>query len=225
MDIYERIRRNILDGDAEEVSELIEKAIKLKYPPKCILEEGLVAGINILAEKFRDEMVLIPEAIIASRALNAGLKTLNPYLRESKIYKGKAIIGTVEGDVHDIGKNIAKTMAATTGLEIKDLGVDVSSEQFIQAIKEYKPDIVMISALLTTTLRQMKAVIKAIEDNNLRKDVVIFVGGYPVIEQYANEIGADYYTQSANELRQLLEKNIDKILKQCRAKKSTKENK
>lgn len=222
MDVYEEIRVNLLEGEAEKVSELIENAIKLKYPPECLLQEGLIKGIEILADKFKTEMVMVPEALIASRALNAGLETINPYLHNgSRKYKGRALIGTVEGDIHDIGKNIAKMMADTTGLEVIDLGVDISAETFVNAIKEYKPQLVMISALLTTTLKYMKETIQKIEEAGLRKDVVIFVGGSPVTSRYAKEIGADYYTADVIELRNVLDKNLDKmILKQDRANKS-----
>lgn len=221
MDVYEEIRVNLLEGEAEKVSDLIENAIKLKYPPECLLQQGLIAGIEILAEKFKTEMVMVPEALIASRALNAGLETLTPYLNNGvRKYKARALIATVEGDVHDIGKNIAKMMATTTGLEVIDLGVDISPETFVEAIKKYKPQIVMISALLTTTLKYMKETIQKIEEEGLRKDVVIFVGGSPVTSRYAKEIGADYYTGDVIELRDVLNKNLDKILKQDRANKS-----
>lgn len=220
MDIYKEIRINLLDGEAEKVSELIDKAIKLKYPPECLLQEGLIKGIEILAEKFKTEMVMVPEALIATRALNAGLETLDPYLKDGIKYKARALIGTVEGDIHDIGKNIAKMMAATTGLEVIDLGVDVSAETFVKAIKEYKPEIVMISALLTTTLKYMKDIIETIKKAGFRKDVVIFVGGSPVTPQYAREIGADYYTGDVVELRNVLNNNLDKMIKQNRANKS-----
>ena len=220
MDVYEEIRKNLLDGNAEIVSELIDKAIKLKYPPESLLKEGVIKGIEILAEKFKTEMVMVPEALIATRALNAGLETLDPYLKEGIKYKARALIGTVEGDIHDIGKNIAKMMASTTGLEIIDLGVDVSAETFVKAISKYKPEIVMISALLTTTLKYMKNTIQMIENAGLRKEVVIFVGGSPVTPQYAREIGADYYTGDVIELRNVLNNDLDKILKQNRVNKS-----
>ena len=220
MDVYERVRQNILAGEAEEVSKIVKELVNLKYPPEKILQEGLIKGIEILADKFKTEMVLIPEALVATRALNAGLKTISPYIKKDNMYKARAVIGTVEGDIHDIGKNLVKMVVSTVGVEVIDLGIDVSIEKFIDAIKKYKPQLVMISALLTTTLKQMKLTIEEIENKNLRDDVIIFVGGAPVTRAYAMEIKADYYTKDVVELRDLLGENLDKILKQKSTKKS-----
>ena len=214
MDVYEKVRQNILAGEAEEVSKIVKELVNLKYPPEKILQEGLIKGIEILANKFKTEMVLIPEALVATRALNAGLKTISPYIKKDNMYKARAVIGTVEGDIHDIGKNLVKMVVSTVGVEVIDLGIDVSIEKFIDAIKKYKPQLVMISALLTTTLKQMKLTIEEIENKNLRDDVIIFVGGAPVTRAYAMEIKADYYTKDVVELRDLLDENLDKILKQ-----------
>lgn len=220
MDVYERVRQNILAGEDEEVSKIVKELVNLKYPPEKILQEGLIKGIEILADKFKTEMVLIPEALVATRALNAGLKTISPYIKKDNMYKARAVIGTVEGDIHDIGKNLVKMVVSTVGVEVIDLGIDVSIEKFIDAIKKYKPQLVMISALLTTTLKQMKLIIEEIENKNLRDDVIIFVGGAPVTRAYAMEIKADYYTKDVVELRDLLDENLDKILKQKSTKKS-----
>ena len=220
MDVYERVRQNILEGEAEEVSKIVKELVNLKYPPEKILQEGLIKGIEILADKFKTEMVLIPEALVATRALNSGLKTISPYIKKDNMYKARAVIGTVEGDIHDIGKNLVKMVVSTVGVEVIDLGIDVSIEKFIDAIKKYKPQLVMISALLTTTLKQMKLTIEEIENKNLRDDVIIFVGGAPVTRAYAMEIKADYYTKDVVELRDLLDENLDKILKQKSTKKS-----
>ncbi|MDU6823743.1 cobalamin B12-binding domain-containing protein [Intestinibacter bartlettii] len=220
MDVYERVRQNILAGEDEEVSKIVKELVNLKYPPEKILQEGLIKGIEILADKFKTEMVLIPEALVATRALNAGLKTISPYIKKDNMYKARAVIGTVEGDIHDIGKNLVKMVVSTVGVEVIDLGIDVSIEKFIDAIKKYKPQLVMISALLTTTLKQMKLTIEEIKNKNLRDDVIIFVGGAPVTRAYAMEIKADYYTKDVVELRDLLDENLDKILKQKSTKKS-----
>ena len=220
MDVYERVRQNILEGEAEEVSKIVKELVNLKYPPEKILQEGLIKGIEILADKFKTEMVLIPEALVATRALNAGLKTISPYIKRDNMYKARAVIGTVEGDIHDIGKNLVKMVVSTVGVEVIDLGIDVSIDKFIEAIKKYKPQLVMISALLTTTLKQMKLTIEEIKNKNLRDDVIIFVGGAPVTRAYAMEIKADYYTKDVVELRDLLDENLDKILKQKSTKKS-----
>lgn len=222
MDVYQEIRIKLLDGDAEQVSELVRKLVKLKYPPEKILQEGLIKGIYILADKFKTEMVLVPEALVVSRALNAGLETLDPYINKNTRtkYRARAIIGTVEGDIHDIGKNLVKMMISTVGIEIIDLGVDVSKEEFVYAIKEYKPDFVMISTLLTTTLKQINKVIELIKKEGLRDNVIIFLGGFPVTKKFALNVGADYFTEDAVELRDLLNNNLEKILKQNKTKKS-----
>ena len=220
MDVYERVRQNILAGEAEEVSKIVKELVNLKYPPEKILQEGLIKGIEILADKFKTEMVLIPEALVATRALNAGVKTISPYIKKDNMYKARAVIGTVEGDILDIGKNLVKMVVSTVGVEVIDLGIDVSIEKFIDAIKKYKPQLVMISALLTTTLKQMKLTVEEIKNKNLRDDVIIFVGGAPVTRAYAMEIKADYYTKDVVELRDLLDENLDKILKQKSTKKS-----
>lgn len=213
MSIYEEIRMNLNEGEAEEVIRLVEKAVAIKYPPQKILEEGLLKGIEILAEKFRDESVLIPEALMTTRAFNAGLECLEKHVKYEKIYKGSAVIGTVEGDFHDIGKNIVKSVMFSSQIQVIDLGIDVSKEEFIDAIKKYEPDFVVISALLTTTMREMKYIVEEIKKEKLRDDVVIFVGGAPVTGTYAEEIGADYYTEDALELKIFLQKNINKLLK------------
>ena len=167
-------------------------------------------------------MVLVPEALVVSRALNAGLETLDPYINKNTRtkYRARAIIGTVEGDIHDIGKNLVKMMISTVGIEIIDVGVDVSKEEFVYAIKEYKPDFVMISTLLTTTLKQINKVIELIKKEGLRDNVIIFLGGFPVTKKFALNVGADYFTEDAVELRDLLNNNLEKILKQNKTKKS-----
>ncbi|MGL5695134.1 MAG: cobalamin B12-binding domain-containing protein [Peptostreptococcaceae bacterium] len=213
MDVYKEIIEKLNEGEAEDVIKLVEKAIAIKYPPQKILEEGLLKGIEVLADKFRDQSVLIPEALMTTRAFNAGLGCLDKYIKNENMYKGNAVIGTVEGDFHDIGKNIVKSVISSNQIQVIDLGIDVAKDEFISAIKKYKPDLVVISALLTTTMKEMKYIIDEIEKENLRDEVVIFVGGAPVTDEYADEIGADYYTEDALELKEFLEKNINKLLK------------
>ena len=218
MDIYEEMIHELLEGEAEELCNLIEKAIKVKYPVEKIFQEGLVKGVNIMADKFVTNSVLVPEALMVSRALNAGLDVIEEYLPKEHRYKGIAVIGTIEGDVHDIGKNIIKSIVSTAGIKVIDLGVNVPSEVFIKKIKEYRADLVMISALLTTTVRKIKIVVEDIKKEGLREDVIIFVGGLPVTKEYAKEIGADYYTENAMEMKKFLFANIDKILKTKKSK-------
>lgn len=218
MDIYEDIRTKLLEGEAEELCYVIERAIKVKYPVEKIFQEGLVKGINILAEKFTNDDVLVPEALMASRALNAGLELIDEYIPDVNKYIAKALIGTVEGDVHDVGKNIIKAVVSSAGIKVIDLGVNVTKKDFIRNIKEYNPDIVMISALLTTTIHEMKYIIDELKKEGLREDLIIFVGGFPVTKEYAKDIGADYYTDNALDMKIFLSKNIDKIIKTKKSK-------
>ena len=214
MDIYEDIRRNVLQGNAKEVKALVEKALALRYPAESILKDGLILGVDMLSYKFRNSNVSVPEAMIATRALNTGLRVVSPYLKKRE--KGpacRALIGTVEGDLHDIGKNLVKIYVSTLDIEVIDLGVDVSKEEFADAVRKYKPDMVMISSLLLTTLDEIPSVINELKKQGLRDDIIIFVGGLPVTPEFAKEAGADYYSRDALELRNFLDKNMDKLLK------------
>lgn len=212
MEIYDEIKRELLEGEAENVCNLIEDAIKNKYPVESILEKGLIQGIEILAEKFIVNEVLIPEVLLVSRAFNAGLDVLDDYFPKQKKFIGTALIGTVEGDIHDIGKNIIKAIVCGMGMKVYDLGVNISKEVFVQKIKEYNPDFVMISALLTTTICEMKDIIDEIKKEGLRDDVIIFVGGLPITEKYAKGIDADYFTDSAFGMKEFLSKNLKVLL-------------
>lgn len=214
MNIYEDIRRSLLMGKAKEVKALTEKALALKYPAESILKDGLILGIEMLSYKFRTSDVAVPEALMAARAFNTGVKTVTPYLPKKESTPAcRVIIGTVEGDLHDIGKNLVKIYISTLNIEVIDLGVDVSKEDFANAVKKYKPQIVMISALLLTTLPEIKEVIQELERQKLRKSLIIFTGGLPVTPEFAKEAGADYYSRDALELRNFLDKHLDKLLK------------
>lgn len=213
MDIYEDIRRNLLMGNAAKVSDLVKKALALKYPPESIMKDGLILGVDMLAYKFRTKDVSVPEALMVTRALNIGMKEVKPYLKTEEKRDCRAIIGTVEGDLHDIGKNLVKTYIETLGIDVIDLGVDVPKEAFSEAVRTWKPQIVFISTLLITTLDEIPRVIKELEDEGLRDSVVVFVGGLPVTPDFAHEAGADYYTSDALELRNFLSKNLNKIIK------------
>ena len=159
MDIYEDIRRNMMQGRAKEVKALVEKALALKYPPESIVKDGLVLGVEMLAYKFKNNAVAVPEALMVTRAFNTGMKVVTPYLKTENQYQCRAVIGTVEGDIHDIGKNLVKTYVSTVGVEVIDLGVDVSKEAFAEAIRTWKPQIVIISTLLLTTLDEVRNII------------------------------------------------------------------
>jgi len=192
------ISKALQGGDAEKVSELVRQALQEDIVPKKILEEGLIQGMSIIGEKFKKNEVYVPEVLIAARAMHAGMDVLKPKLTETGVKNiGKVVMGTVKGDLHDIGKNLVKMMLEGAGFEVIDLGVDVSEEKFVEAVKAHQPNIVGMSALLTTTMVNMPEVIKALEAAGLRDKVRVMVGGAPITQNYADQIGADGYSPDA----------------------------
>ncbi len=185
-------------GDVGKVEELIRLALEEELSPKEILENGLIKGMNIVGIKFKNNEIYVPEVLIAARAMHAGMNILRPKLVETGVKNiGKVAIGTVRGDLHDIGKNLVKMMLEGAGFEVVDLGVDVSADKFVSAVKELQPDIVGMSALLTTTMVYMPEVIKSLEAAGLRDKVKVMIGGAPVTQNYAEQIGADGYSPDA----------------------------
>ena len=198
MSVLNEISTAIQNGKAKIVKELIEKALSEGLEAKSILDDGLLAGMDIIADKFKKNEVYVPEVLIAARAMNAGTEMLKPYLAESGVKPiGKAILGTVKGDLHDIGKNIVRMMFEGKGIEVIDLGVDVSAEKFVETFKAEKPEIVAMSALLTTTMTEMKNTVDAFVASGLRDDAYIMVGGAPLTQEFCNSIGADFYAHDA----------------------------
>lgn len=192
------ISKALQGGDAEKVSELVRQALQEDIVPKKILEEGLIQGMSIIGEKFKKNEVYVPEVLIAARAMHAGMDVLKPKLTETGVKNiGKVVMGTVKGDLHDIGKNLVKMMLEGAGFEVIDLGVDVSEEKFVEAVKAHQPNIVGMSALLTTTMVNIPEVIKALEAAGLRDKVRVMVGGAPITQNYADQIGADGYSPDA----------------------------
>ncbi len=185
-------------GDAGKVEELVQQALTEQFSPRAILENGLIQGMNIIGVKFKNNEVYVPEVLIAARAMHAGMNVLKPKLVETGVKNiGKVVIGTVKGDLHDIGKNLVRMMLEGAGFEVIDLGVDVSADKFVSAVKEHQPDILGMSALLTTTMVNMVEVIKALQLADLRGKVKVMVGGAPVTQNYADQIGADGYSPDA----------------------------
>lgn len=185
-------------GDAEKVEELVKKSLEENLAPKKILEDGLIKGMGIIGAKFKKNEVYVPEVLIAARAMHAGMNILKPKLIETGVKNiGVVAIGTVKGDLHDIGKNLVKMMLEGAGFEVIDLGIDVSVDKFVEAVKEHKPNIIAMSALLTTTMVNMPEVIKALEAAGLREKVKIMIGGAPITQNYADQIGADGYSPDA----------------------------
>ena len=208
MDLKE-IADNLIKGKAPEVKELVQKAIDEGEDVEKVLNEGLVAGMSVVGAKFKANEFYVPEVLIAARAMKAGMGILRPILAEKNIKGiGTVVLGTVRGDLHDIGKNLVAMMLEGAGFEIIDLGVDVSPEKFIETAKEKKADLVGLSALLTTTMPSMKDVVKAVGDSGLKDKVKVMIGGAPLTQSYADEIGADGYAPDAasavDEIKQLL---------------------
>jgi 5-methyltetrahydrofolate--homocysteine methyltransferase len=190
------IQEALLKGKKEEVEKLVDRALSSKIPTARILNEGLIAGMERVGIMFKNNEVFIPEVLVAARAMNAGLVKLEPFLVRDKIQpKGSVVIGTVKGDLHDIGKNLVAMMLRGAGYRIIDLGIDVSAEKFVSAARENKADIVALSALLTTTMIQMKNIVETLHSQGLKIPVII--GGAPVTREYADEIKAEGYAADA----------------------------
>ena len=191
------IAESIIKGQAPAVKQMVEKAIVEGINPGEILDKGLIAGMSVIGERFKKNEVYVPEVLIAARAMHAGMDLLKPLLSESGIEsKGVFAIGTVKGDLHDIGKNLVMMMMEGAGYTIVDLGVDVTPERFVEAVNE-GAQILGMSALLTTTMPAMKSSIDALKAAGVRESVKIMVGGAPLTQEYAVEIGADGYAQDA----------------------------
>jgi len=198
MNILEEISTLLQQGRIPKVKELVNQALEDGIEPKKILDEGLLSGMNVVGEKFKNNQVFIPEVLIAARAMNAGVELLKPRLiAEGLESKGTVVIGTVKGDLHDIGKNIVKMMIESKGLDVVDLGTDVDAKIFVQEAINHNADIICCSALLTTTMTEMKNVVKDTVDAGIRDKVKIMVGGAPITQGFCDSIGADYYTPDA----------------------------
>ncbi len=189
---------NIIRGKKDPAVELTKQALDEGIEPQNIINDGLIAGMAVVGEKFKKNEFYVPEVLIAARAMKECMKVLKPLLAESGVKPvGTVVIGTVKGDLHDIGKNLVAMMLQGNGFEVVDLGVDVSPEKFIDAAKENKAELVALSALLTTTMPGMKQTIDAIEAAGIRSEVKVMIGGAPVTQKYSDEIGADGYSPDA----------------------------
>lgn len=198
MTVFEKIAAQVVNGDSESVSGLVQEALSRNHFAEEVLNKGLVVGMGIVSERFKNNECFIPEVLVSARAMNAGLDILNPLLTAAKIKaRGKVVIGTVKGDLHDIGKNIVAMMLKGAGFEVIDLGADVPKEKFIEAVQTKEADVVGMSALLTTTMIYMKEVIESLKSVHLKSSVKVIVGGAPLTEDYAQKIGADGYSPDA----------------------------
>ena len=195
---FNLISENLQKGRAKDVEALVTLALAENVPAKDILEQGMMTGMAIIGEKFKKNEVFVPEVLIAARAMNMGMKVLKPALVSAGVEaRGTVVIGTVKGDLHDIGKNLVGMMMEGAGLRVVDLGTDVSPERFVEAAKTEKANIIACSALLTTTMTQMKNVVQAAETAGIRGTVKIMVGGAPVTDNFCAQIGADKYSADA----------------------------
>ena len=198
MVVLREISENLQKGKSKLVKEMVTQAIEEGADPEQILNEGLLNGMNVIGEKFKNNEVYVPEVLVAARAMNMGMQVLKPHLAANGVKAtGKVCIGTVQGDLHDIGKNLVKMMMEGKGLEVIDLGTDVSPEAFVQTAIEQNCQVICCSALLTTTMGVMEEVVKAAEAAGIRDKVKIMVGGAPVNEDFCKKIGADCYTVDA----------------------------
>jgi len=197
-DILAKIASELYEGEDETVVELVQKALDQGMAPAEILQGGLISGMDEVGQDFKSGELFVPEVLIAARAMHAGMNVLRPLLTESESAgAGKYLIGTVKGDLHDIGKNLVKMMLEGAGFETIDLGTDVEPQAFVDAVREHKPKLIGMSALLTTTMVQMRATVEALEEAGLRDSVKIMIGGAPVTEAFAADIGADAYAPDA----------------------------
>lgn len=195
---YEELAEALIGGKAPQVRELTEKALAEGEKPQDVLNKGLVAGMSVVGAKFKANEFYVPEVLIAARAMKNGMEVLRPKLVETGVEPvAKVAIGTVQGDLHDIGKNLVAMMMEGAGFEIIDLGVDVRPEKFVESVKERNAGLICLSALLTTTMPAMKDTIQALQDAGMRGSVSVMIGGAPVTQNYADEIGADGYAPDA----------------------------
>lgn len=185
-------------GRAPKVKAAVTKALEEGIPASEILENGLLAGMDIIGQKFKNNEVFVPEVLVAARAMNRGVEILRPYLVEDGVEtKGTVILGTVKGDMHDIGKNLVRMMMEGKGLEVIDIGVDVPTESFLDAAREHNAKLICCSALLTTTMGEMKNVVDAVKASEMNGKVKIMIGGAPITQTFCEQIGADCYTPDA----------------------------
>jgi 5-methyltetrahydrofolate--homocysteine methyltransferase len=198
MSVLEDIAENLMKGKANDVKALVEKALSEGEEPGKILNEGLLKGMSVVGERFKKNEVYVPEVLIAARAMKSGMSVLQPKLAESGVEPvGVAVIGTVKGDLHDIGKNLVGMMLEGAGFKVVDLGIDVPPEKFVEGATESKAKVVGVSALLTTTMTNMKAVIDAFKSSPLAGEAKVMIGGAPVTQAFCDEIGADGYAPDA----------------------------
>ncbi|MGC9383511.1 MAG: cobalamin B12-binding domain-containing protein [Kosmotogaceae bacterium] len=211
MSLLEKLKDSIVNTNPGAAKELTEQALSEGYDAKTILDDSLIPGMDEVGRLFKEGDYFVPEVLVAAKAMHASMDIIEPLLVKGGVKKaGKVIAGTIDGDLHDIGKNLVCMMLKGAGFEVVDLGVDVKPEAFVKAVKEEKPGFLLISALLTSTMINMPNVIKALENEGLRDKVKVIIGGAPVSESYAKEIDADGYSEDSTGAVDLLRKLVKK---------------
>jgi 5-methyltetrahydrofolate--homocysteine methyltransferase len=207
--MLQEIHAKVIAGDANGVSEQVQAALDAGEKAGDILNQAMISAMQEVGQRFENGECFVPEMLIAARAMQTGLAILRPHLVAADIKPlGKVIVGTVKGDLHDIGKNLVSMMMEGAGFDVVDLGVDIEAAKFVEAVKEHQPDIVALSALLTTTMPSMQQTIDALSEAGIRSQVKVMVGGAPVSQAYADEIGADFFASNAAAAANVAKENI-----------------
>ena len=202
---FEKLSESVIKGEEEKVKELVQEAIDEGLEPSEIINQGLISGMNVVGKRFKEGDMFVPEVLLSARSMKVGMELVNPLLVEGEMEEaGKVLLGTVEGDLHDIGKNLVGMMMESGGLEVINLGTDVTAAEFAEAVREHKPDVLGMSALLTTTMLEMQNTIEVLIEEGLRDSVKIIVGGAPVTKEFADEIGADGWAPDAASAKDLV---------------------
>ncbi|HHT26759.1 MAG TPA: cobalamin-binding protein [Firmicutes bacterium] len=198
MEILSQLADAVIKGKANDVQSLTNSALAAGIAPATLINDGLIAGMQVIADRFKKNEIYVPEVLIAARAMTAGLNILKPLISDTDMKPvAKIVIGTVKGDLHDIGKKLVAMMLEGAGLTVIDLGIDVAPEKFVNAVVEHQPDLVGMSALLTTTMPAMSQTIQLLQESGLRDKVKVIIGGAPITDAYAKQIGADGYAPDA----------------------------
>jgi 5-methyltetrahydrofolate--homocysteine methyltransferase len=210
-EILSTISTAVIEGNLDDMVDLTEDALDEGLDAQEILNQGLMSGMDYVGAEFKAGNMFVPEVLRSARAMQASMDILKPLLAESGVkMMGKILLGTVKGDLHDIGKNLVGMMCEGAGFEVKDLGKDVAPESFVEAVKEFEPDVLGMSALLTTTMRAMEHTIKALEEAGVRDKVKVMIGGAPVTQSFADQIGADGYASNAASAAEMAKKLVGK---------------
>ena len=202
---FEKLSESVIKGEEEKVKELVQELIDEGLEPSEIINQGLISGMNVVGKRFKAGDMFVPEVLLSARSMKGGMELVKPLLVEGDMEEaGKVLLGTVEGDLHDIGKNLVGMMMESGGLEVINLGTDVTAAEFADAVREHKPDVLGMSALLTTTMLEMQNTIEVLIEEGLRDSVKLIVGGAPVTKEFADEIGADGWAPDAASAKDLV---------------------